>query len=480
MNQLILGIITIVFCSAGYFFAWKYYRKEKFHAALMMILLGGLLLRLFTSADSYLHTWDERYHALVAKNMIDHPLKPTLYENPVLPYKYSDWVANHVWLEKGPVPLWAMSVSIRIFGNSDYAIRFPSLILSLLAVYLTFLIGSHLFDKKVGLLAAFFHSINGLIIEVAAGRVSSDHVETFFIFFIELAVLLSVTTILKKRNLLFSMLIGAITGLAFLSKWTPALIVFPVWIIGEWLAKSKTRKQLLQHLFVALLAFFMTIAPWLLYVFKEFPDEAAWIFRKFTNAYNETVEQHTGPFYHYFQNLGMVFGEIIWIPLILSFYQLFKRQAGWKIAALNAWWLIPFVIFSFAATKRHTYLLLASPAIFVLLSYYWFYIRENNLKNRWVKNLLLFLLIALPVRYCIERTKPFINVERNPAWATELKQMKNKFDANTVFFNYEHAIEGMYYTDYTFYTRLPRPDEIADLERKGYSIVVKKGDTGNE
>jgi 4-amino-4-deoxy-L-arabinose transferase-like glycosyltransferase len=295
-----------------------------------------------------------------------------------------------------------------------------------------------------------------------------------------LAVLLSVTTILKKRNLLFSMLIGVVTGLAFLSKWSPALVVFPVWILGEWMANGKTRIQLLQHLLAAVLAFFLITAPWLLYVFKEFPDEAAWIFRKFTHAYNETVEQHTGPFYHYFQNMGMVFGEIIWIPLIISFYQLLKRQADWKIAALNAWCLIPFVIFSFAATKRHTYLLLAAPAIFVLLSYYWFYISESNLINKWVKHLLLFLLIALPVRYCIERTKPFINVERSPAWATELKQMKNKFDNNTVFFNYEHAIEGMYYTDYTFYTRLPRPDEIAVLQIKGYHIVVKEGDTENE
>lgn len=480
MNQLTSGIITIVLSSAGYFFAWKYFRKEKFNAALMMILLGGLLLRLFTSADSYLHTWDERYQALVAKNMIDHPLKPTLYENPVLPYKYSDWVANHVWLEKGPVPLWAMAVSIKLFGNSDYAIRFPSLLLSLLAVYLTFLIGSRLFDRKVGLLAAFFHSINGLIIEVAAGRISSDHVETFFIFFIELAVLVAITAINKNRNLLFSMLIGIITGLAFLCKWTPALIVFPVWITGELMVANKTRKQIFIHVSTAALVFVLTTAPWLFYIYRQFPGESAWVFRKFIFAYSETIEQHTGPFYHYFQNMGMVFGEIIWVPLILSFYQIFKRQGGWKIAALNAWWLIPFIIFSFAATKRHTYLLLSAPGVFVLLSYYWFFIRENNLINKWVKNLLLCLLIALPVRYCIERTKPFINVERNPAWAKELKRMQNKYEVNTVFFNYEHAIEGMYYTGYTFYTRLPRPAEIADLKRKGYNIVVKEDDIGNE
>ncbi len=38
-----------------------------------------------------LHDWDERYHALVAKNMIEQPFKPMLYKNPVLPYDYKDW-----------------------------------------------------------------------------------------------------------------------------------------------------------------------------------------------------------------------------------------------------------------------------------------------------------------------------------------------------------------------------------------------------
>ena len=58
-------------------------------ALLILLLVGGLLLRVRLSADIGLHKWDERFHALVAKNVIADPLEPTLYSHPALPYDYT-------------------------------------------------------------------------------------------------------------------------------------------------------------------------------------------------------------------------------------------------------------------------------------------------------------------------------------------------------------------------------------------------------
>ncbi|RYD76013.1 MAG: hypothetical protein EOP53_15485, partial [Sphingobacteriales bacterium] len=206
MESLIPGIVTIAICALGFYFAWRSYQSGKYRFCLFFVLLCGLILRLFTDLDPQLHTWDERFHALVAKNLIQHPLKPTLYENPVLSYDYKNWIGNHIWLEKGPVPLWSIAASIRLFGTNVYAVRLPSLIISTLGIYITFLLGLYLFDKRIGLLAAFFHAVNGLAIELAAGRISSDHVETFFVFFTELGILFCVLSILQKRSYLFAML----------------------------------------------------------------------------------------------------------------------------------------------------------------------------------------------------------------------------------------------------------------------------------
>lgn len=474
MNNLILGIITFSVCVILGYIGLRYYGQKKYDIVIILILLIGISLRIYISTDRYLHTWDERYHALVAKNLIKHPLKPTLYDNPLLPYNYKDWTENNIWLEKGPIPLWFMSASVYLFGCNDFAVRIPSLIISLLSIYLTFLIGSRLFDKRIGLLAAFFHSINGLIIEVAGGRISSDHVETFFIFFIELALFISILLINQKKNFWVSALIGIATGLALLTKWSPALIVFPIWIITELIRKSKSLKNIFLHLIIALLTCFIIAFPWIWYIDITYHTEATWVFKKFIFAYTETIESHRGPFYYYFQILFMVFGEIIWIPIIFSIYHLLKKKTDWRMGYLNLWWILPFIIFSFASTKRATYLLLAAPAFFIIASYYWFYISDIYVKrNRWIY-VVLILLIVLPIRYSIERTKIFTIRGREKEWAVKLKSMKDKFDNKTVFFNYEHAIEGMYYTDYTFYTYLPDKNKLDSLKNKGYKIIINE------
>lgn len=86
MTNYVLGTVTILVCVLGYVLAFQSFRKGHDFPAILLIVLCGFLLRLFTGVDLYLHEWDERYHALVAKNLINHPLLPTLYDHPLLPY----------------------------------------------------------------------------------------------------------------------------------------------------------------------------------------------------------------------------------------------------------------------------------------------------------------------------------------------------------------------------------------------------------
>ncbi|MEZ4984025.1 MAG: glycosyltransferase family 39 protein [Saprospiraceae bacterium] len=129
---------------------------------LFFILLLGFLLRLVVVQTPFLGEWDERFHALVAKNLMEHPLKPTLYDDPVLPYDYREWSANHVWLSKPPLALWLMAGSMSLLGTGLFALRLPALLVSLASVYLTFLIGRRLFDTRTALTAALLHAIHGM------------------------------------------------------------------------------------------------------------------------------------------------------------------------------------------------------------------------------------------------------------------------------------------------------------------------------
>ena len=182
MENLYYGIALIIICLTGYFISWKYHISNRYTLAILLLVLCGLILRIYTSCDFFLHNWDERFHALVAKNLIKHPLIPTLFDNPILPADYQSWVGSHIWLHKQPLPLWAMAGSIKFFGANEIAIRLPSIILSTIGIWLTYKIGSALFSQKTGYIAALLFSVNGLIIEITAGRVATDHIDIFFLF----------------------------------------------------------------------------------------------------------------------------------------------------------------------------------------------------------------------------------------------------------------------------------------------------------
>lgn len=478
MNSLVIDFSTLIICLAGYYFAFRFYKQKNFQLSIVLILFSALALRIYAGSDFFLHNWDERYHALVAKNLLNHPLIPTLYDYPVLPYHFQNWVSNHIWLDKPPVPLWAIALSLKIFGINEIAVRIPSIIISTLSIFLTYKIGSLLFSKKVGLLAAFLHSINGLLIELTAGQVSSDHVETFFLFFVELGIFLSIYAIHKNKSYLFSLLIGLVTGLSLLCKWNPGLIVIPVWFVGAYLSKQYSLKKLFINLIIIISSCFFIFGIWIGYIYYYFPEETKWVLSKFVLAYNYVVEGHQGPIYFYFNDMRIVYGELIYIPILLNIYFLFRKKISWKMAMVSAWWVIPILVFSFAETKRQTYMLIFAPAFFILIAYFWFYLKFllTSTKCKPILIIILFLLIALPIRYSFERLKIFHQRDRNPQWSQQIKNIHNLIpkEKNVVIFNIDKPIETMFYNDCIAYPQMPDIKIVEELQNKGFTIVINE------
>jgi len=429
------------------------------------------------ASDHYLHEWDERYHALVAKNMIQHPLKPTLYDNTIIKYDYRVWVENNVWLEKPPVPLWFIAVSLNTFGTTEFAVRIPTLIFSLLAIYLTFLLGKYLFNERVGLLAAFLHAINGVVLELGSGKLSSDHAETFFTIFIEIAILFCILSIIRKNRYYLSFLAGLFIGLAILSKWLPALIVFPVWLTGAIFSRKYTIRDIIRHFMTMLTGCLVIALPWMIYILLTFPIEAKWVIRKFLFAYSESIESHSAPWWYYINYVEIIFGELVYFPLIFALYMLFKDKKEWALKLLSMWWILPVAIFSFGATKRHTYLMLSSPAYFLITAWFWYYLKDAAIRKQfqWLKYVVLGLLIILPVRLCLERIKPFEHSDKNPQWARELRNLDHKIpEKKVVIFNSERPIETMFYTNFTAYKGNPDSATINAFISNGYTVYIYK------
>ena len=140
LNQ-VFGILSVCIACCVFYWSYRQYINCNITRSIVLIVFAGFVLRVYAGSDLYVHKWDERYHALDAKNMIEHPFRPMLYKDPVMPYNFKSWTSNHIWVHKQPFPLWAMAGSMAFFGVNEIALRMPSIILSSIAVYFTFFIG---------------------------------------------------------------------------------------------------------------------------------------------------------------------------------------------------------------------------------------------------------------------------------------------------------------------------------------------------
>jgi 4-amino-4-deoxy-L-arabinose transferase-like glycosyltransferase len=530
----------LLFC-----FAWRSWRRGRPEAAAAAIVAAGLVLRMYAGSDLFLHTWDERYHALVAKHLIEHPLVPTLYDHPVLPYDYRDWRSNHVWLHKPPLALWMMAAGMRVLGPDEIAMRLPSLLLSALAIFLTYVIGSHLGGRRVGLLAAAFQAVNGYLLQLPAGRVPVDHVDNALIFFVELGILFAVLQVRagdragRRGRWSFPaamLVIGAATGLAVLSKWLPGLLPIPVWVALAW------RRLPPRRIAAGLLLIAATCAavalPWQIYIREAFPLEARW-----ESAYNlyhlrVPIEGLGGSPLYYLAKMPRYFGELIYLPvawfllsLAIPSWRAARRaaapatggpvaretpermdQPAWREAppaaktpavgeapdrraasellSLATWLLLPYLFFSFAATKLGGYVMVAAPALFIVQASFWLWLWDRRpaapalplgswrgrLRRTALTGLRWAVLVLLPLlqlRYTVERMKVRPGYDRNPPWVRALRELPARLGPGpVVLFHLDRPLEAMFYTPYIAYAGLPTRLQVERLTAAGYRVVV--------
>jgi len=467
---MLLNIGILILLSAIYLLSWKMAKKGNYVFAIIFLILGGLILRIYTSLDFFLHPWDERYHALVAKNLLKHPLVPTLYDNPILSYDYKNWTANHIWLHKLPVPLWLISLSLYLFGIHDFVVRIPSVFLSTIGIYLTFYIARYFTnDNRMSYLSAFFFSINGLIVELTAGRVATDHIDIAFMFFIELSIFLIIKFV-ETKKVIYDLLAGLSLGFAILSKWLPALIIVPIFFLLLIDSKKFNKYELIKFFIIFCLSFLILPIGWHLYTFINFPLEAKDCYLHNIRHFTEKLDNLGGGPFYYIKKIRINYGELIYLPLFYFTIVAIKNYRNFKNISLLIWFWIPTIFFSLSKTQMQGYILFTAPALFIMTAVFYYRFKDNY--KTFISKLILSLLIILPIRYCIERIKIFEKRDREPHWVSELKSFKGCRDTNDVIFNYPNPIEAMFYTKCTAYPYIPSKEIINNIAKDNSKVFI--------
>lgn len=474
-----MGLVVIIIVILTLIFSlWYFYQKQILYTKIAIILLA-LTARIFISTDPELHDWDEQYHALVGKNFFRGDFKAELYEDQLIDYDFKEWIANGVWYSKGPVPLVLIGISVQLFGEHPFAVRLPSIILGLLSVWLTFLIAKRLFNERLALIAMLLHALHGSLIELIGGRLSSDHVELAFVFFVQLSFFLLIKwTQQKDKRPGTLILMGITVGFAFLSKWFPAFLVYPVFGVLLLIRKGFSWRDRFQFLLIGLLGSGLIIIPYVLVQWSAHPVEFSWMMKQLLFGADTQASFHASPWYYYFENIHAIFGPIALIAVILMFYQI-KSIGREKALILLLWMLIPFLIFSIPQMKRQTYMLIAAPAYFVMIANLIYQLIELDGKSRGIlitARAMALLVLGFSLAYHFNRLKYL----QDPAKSDFNKSEWLAFEASlnepskTVVFNFFECHKTMFYTDIIVY-RNPCPESSHPLFQTHHVYTYEDG-----
>ncbi len=395
---------------------------------LAAVLASTFALKLHNLGHTALTHWDEAYHAVVARNVLKHPLQPTLVDIPYLPYDAKQWKDGHVWLHKPILPFWQVALSFAVLGVNTFALRLPAAILSTGAAWLTYFIGKKLFDRRTALLAAALQAANPFLVTLVHGYQFADNVDVALLFWVEVGVYFLVRS-LRTGSWRDVLLAGLAQGLAFLCKSYLAAILLGI-ALAAWLlpvcrlARREDCRIGLTRILGMLGATLLTVAPWVLWCATQFPREFRHEHAQVWKHLYANVEGWAGPWDRLvFDYLIAIYG-FFYTPILVGVVVLLgkavtRRHAGLWLA--YAWGLGVVLPHLFAVSKTPSATVIAIPAFALLAGHL---ISEAGRGERWPLTALtavlaLSLLFPAVVKnpgYSFPNTRAFGGVMRQSLW----------------------------------------------------------------
>lgn len=314
---------------------------------------------------------DEGRNAEVAREMAESNdyLVPTLNG---LPY-----------IDKPVLHFAATALSIDVFGPTEWAVRLPSLVFTLLTLVTVGWFGTQLFDSRVGRMAALAAGATPLTLAFSR-TVIFDAALTFFVTVTLVALYLAVERFDRAHPLAharFTALGWGAMALGVLTK-GPIAIVLPL-IVALPYALWRRRARALFDL-VGLLLFVAILLPWILVMSDAAPGFLHHsIITETFRRFGTQELQRTGPWWYFLPIV--VAGALPWsIPALgRGFTWIANRRgpADARYVFLAIWVLVPLLFFTISQSKRPQYILPLVPAVTLVAASFWARPEETRLRR---------------------------------------------------------------------------------------------------
>ena len=283
-----------------------------------------------------------------------------------------DWVVPRLnglrYFEKPPLGYWLTALSMKAFGQNNFAGRFPSsLAAGLTALLIFWLVYRQSRDTPWAVLSVTIYLTSFLVLAVGNTIVLDGMLTLFVTAAIAFFFAYHQEPGPRKKTVLIA-LFGLCCGLGFLTKGfvafaVPVLVIVPFWCwCGKW-------NDLL--LFPALPIFVAAavVLPWAVAIHLLEPDFWRYFFwEEHIRRYAGQNPQHAEPFWFFLPILAL--GSLPWTFVAPAACMGWRRKefAEPLPRYVLCWLAIPFLFFSVSAGKLGTYILPCSPPLAILLA----------------------------------------------------------------------------------------------------------------
>jgi 4-amino-4-deoxy-L-arabinose transferase-like glycosyltransferase len=302
------------------------------------------------------------------------PVEPRYAEIARVMFTKGEWIVPMVngdlYTDKPILYFWLVLIASKVAGAvNEWTVRLPAACGGMGFVLTTYFFARDFFSPRIGLLAAVMLATSARVIWEARWA----HIDALFCFFFLLSVYFAARALLRKGSSHEILLAYVFMGLATLAKGLIGVVLPALLLVSFMIARRDWRMIAAAKLHLGIPIFLIVVGPWLLLV--NGATEGRWLA---DFIYVHHIQRYTAgaghrqPLFYYFMTLpvDLLPCTVFAIPALFAYRRCRGLLADPAKLFFALWFLVVFLFFSAADTKRDLYLMPLLPTVAVFIAHY--------------------------------------------------------------------------------------------------------------
>ena len=265
------------------------------------------------------------------------------------------------WYDKPPMYYWLVALAFHVFGDGEFAARFPAGLMAGGTALMLYFSVTKLFNEKAGFWSSIVLSSSIMFFYMGKAAVT----DTTLLFFMTGALL----CFLHKRYWLMYVCMA----LATVTK-GPIGVVFPGAIIFLYLLfMGQLREILRMHVIRGILLYFLIASPWYYAMYTVHGMDFINTFLGFHNITRFTTPEHASRVTFWYYLPVIILGMFPWTGILLQSIKSSVSDSRIDdmrtLMFMHVWWVFVLLFFTICKTKLVSYILPMFPALAIIIGW---------------------------------------------------------------------------------------------------------------